>query len=140
MVSPMLHDRFVDAVHSQDAQGMKDALAEDITFWSPVSFKPYEGKAAVSVLLRAVSQVFEDFRYISELESDDGMALIFEARVGDRQVQGLDFLRFDADDRIREFTVMVRPMSGMHALAEAMRAKLEASYRCVEPAGKIGVR
>ena len=47
--------------------------------------------------------------------------------MGDRQLQGLDFIRFDADDKIREFTVMVRPMSGMHALAEAMKAKLDAA-------------
>ena len=118
---------FRAAVEAHDWESGIEALAEDVVFRSPVVFKPYEGKAAVSMLLRAVSQVFEDFRYIAELQSDDGMAMIFEARVGDREVQGLDFLRFDSDDKIREFTVMVRPMSGVHALAEAMKAKLEAA-------------
>jgi hypothetical protein len=117
---------FRQAVEAHDWESGIDRLADDVVFRSPVVYKPYEGKDAVAVLLRAVSEVFEDFRYIAQLDSDDGMALVFEARVGDRQLQGLDFLRFDADDRIREFTVMVRPMSGMHALAEAMRAKLEA--------------
>jgi len=118
---------FKQAVESHDWDSGIEQLADDVVFRSPVVFKAYEGKAAVAVLLRAVSEVFEDFRYIAELESDDGMALIFEARVGDRQLQGLDFLRFDSDDKIREFTVMVRPMSGMHALADAMKAKLEAA-------------
>ena len=123
----MTRHAFRQAVEAHDWEAGFEALADDVVFRSPVVYKPYEGKAAVSVLLNAVSQVFEDFRYIAELESEDGMALIFEARVGDRQVQGLDFLRFDADDKIREFTVMVRPMSGMHALADAMKAKLEAA-------------
>ena len=123
----MTRHAFRQAVEARDWDAGVDALADDVVFRSPVVFKPYEGKAAVSVLLRAVSEVFEDFRYIAELESEDGMALVFEARVGDREVQGLDFLRFGADDKIREFTVMVRPMSGMHALAEAMKAQLEAA-------------
>lgn len=118
---------FKDAIEAGDWDAGVDALADDVVFKSPVVFKPYEGKEAVSTLLRFVAEVFEDFRYIAELESDDGMAMIFEARVGDKQLQGLDFLRFDAEDKIKEFIVMVRPMSCMHALAEAMKAKLEAA-------------
>ena len=52
--------------------------------------------------------------------------LRFEAQVGDREVQGVDILRFDGE-RVTELTVMVRPMSGMHALAEAMQRQLEAA-------------
>ena len=123
----MSRHAFKNAVESKDWDAAVAQLSDDVVFRSPVVYKPYEGKAAVTLLLQAVSQVFEDFRYIAELESDDGMALIFEARVGDRELQGLDFIRFDADDKIREFTVMVRPMSGVHALAEAMKAKLDAA-------------
>jgi hypothetical protein len=53
--------------------------------------------------------------------------LMFEADVGERSIQGIDILRFDADGRVRELIVMVRPMSGMHALAERMRELLEAA-------------
>jgi SnoaL-like protein len=118
---------FKEAVEGGDWDAGIDALADDVVFKSPVVFKPYEGKEAVAALLRFVAQVFEDFRYVAELESDDGMAMIFEARVGDKQLQGLDFLRFDENDKIKEFIVMVRPMSGMHALAEGMKEKLEAA-------------
>ena len=79
------------------------------------------------MLLRAVFEVFEDFRYVDELASaDGGHALIFAARVGDRQLEGMDLLYDDAAGRITRFTVMVRPLSGALALAEAMKAKLEA--------------
>jgi hypothetical protein len=118
---------FRQAVEAHDIETAIEQLADDVVFRSPVVFKPYEGKEAVAMLLRFVATVFEDFRYIDQLDSDDGMALIFEARVGERQVHGLDFIRFDADDLISELMVMIRPMSGMHALAEAMQAKLEAA-------------
>ena len=71
--------------------------------------------------------MFEDFRYVEQVESGDVAVLMFEARVGDKQLQGVDILKFGADDRIAEMTVMVRPMSGVHALAEAMRRLLEAA-------------
>jgi hypothetical protein len=69
--------------------------------------------------------VFEDFEYVRRIESDHGVALIFKARVGDRDVDGLDLLRFDDDGLISELMVMVRPMSGMRALAAAMGEELE---------------
>ena len=72
-------------------------------------------------------QVFEDFRYVEQVETGDAAVLMFEARVGDKQLQGVDILKFGADDRITEMTVMVRPMSGVHALAEAMQRLLEAA-------------
>lgn len=90
-------------------------------------FRPYTGRPAVETLLRTVFTVFEDFRYTDELANDDGAhALIFAARVGDRELQGLDLIRSDAAGRITEFTVMVRPASGLQALAGRMAAALPA--------------
>lgn len=117
---------FKAAVEAGDLEAGFATLAEDITFRSPVVYKPYEGREAVSALLRFVFEVFEDFRYVDEVADGDTHMLLFETRVGDKQVQGIDLLRENADGLIDDFTVMVRPMSGMHALAEAMRAKLEA--------------
>jgi hypothetical protein len=116
---------FRAAVEAGDIEGAIALLAPDVAFRSPVVHRPYEGADAVAGLLRAVFEVFEDFRYVDELESPGGgHALIFEARVGDRQLQGMDLLYDDAGGRIARFTVMVRPLSGALALAEAMKARL----------------
>jgi SnoaL-like domain len=120
-------DAFRAAVEAKDLAAAGDILADDVTFRSPVVFKPYEGREPTLVVLGAVVQVFEDFRYTGQAESDELAVLTFAARVGDRELEGVDILRFDEDDRVRELTVMVRPMSGMHALAERMRAMLEAA-------------
>jgi hypothetical protein len=120
-------DRFREIVERKDLASAGELLAEGVVFRSPVVFKPYEGREAVLALLAAVVRVFEDFGYVAHVETGDVAVLMFEARVGDRQLQGVDILRFDAEDRIAEFTVMVRPMSGVHALAEAMQRQLEAT-------------
>jgi hypothetical protein len=123
----MRSDAFRAAAEAKDFSVAHDLFAEDVVFRSPVVFKPYEGREALGVLLGAVVRVFEDFRYVEQVETGDAAVLLFEARVGDRDVQGVDILRFDGEGRIREMVVMVRPMSGMHALAEAMQAQLEAA-------------
>ena len=122
----MKSDAFTSAIDAADRDGVRAALAEDVVFRSPVVFRPYEGHAMVSAILtEGAMNVFEDFRYIERFEEGDAAALIFEARVGDREVQGLDLLRFDAEGKIAELTVMVRPMSGLNALAEAMGRQFE---------------
>jgi hypothetical protein len=116
---------FRAAVEARDIDAGISLFAVDATLDSPVAFKPFVGIEQVSVVLRAVFETFEDFRYTDELEGPDGThALIFEARVGEKSVQGLDLIRSDDAGRITNLTVMVRPMSGLIALAEAMSAKV----------------
>ena len=118
---------FRNAVESHDMEAAIAQLADDVVFRSPVVYKAYEGKEPVSWILRAVGEVFEDFGYDSQVDEGDRMVLQFHARVGEKSVEGADFLTFREDGLISELTVMVRPMSGMLALAEAMKAKLEAA-------------
>jgi hypothetical protein len=118
---------FRAAIEARDLAALEAALAPDVSFRSPVVHKPYEGRDATMFVLRAVFEVFEDFEYVDELEGPDGThGLVFHARVGDRQLQGWDYLRTGDDGLVTELTVMVRPMSGLVALGEAMRVKLEA--------------
>jgi hypothetical protein len=121
----MKSDSFRAAAESKDFTALDELFNEDVVFRSPVVFKPYEGREAIAMLLGAVSQVFEDFRYTDQIETGDSAALFFSARVGERELDGIDYLHFDADERIDRMAVYVRPMSGVHALAEAMKAKLE---------------
>jgi hypothetical protein len=123
----MRSDRFRAAAEGKDFSALDELFAEDVSFRSPVVFKPYEGREAIAMILGAVVEVFEEFRYTDQIESSETAVLMFEARVGDRELNGVDILRFDADGRIRELIVMVRPMSGVNALAEAMQAKLAAA-------------
>jgi hypothetical protein len=117
---------FRAAIEAGDLPGALALLADDVVFRSPVVFKPYHGRAAVAPILAAVAQVFEEFRYVREIGGPGARdhALLFEARVGDRHLEGCDFLHTADDGLIDQFAVMVRPLSATLALAEAMQARL----------------
>jgi limonene-1,2-epoxide hydrolase len=118
---------FREAVEKLDLDAAEALLATDVVFTSPVVFKPYAGKAITAAILRAVSGVFQDFRYVREINDVNGRdhALVFTARVGDRKINGCDFIHVDESGLIDEFTVMVRPLSGAQALAAAMGEQFE---------------
>jgi hypothetical protein len=118
--------RFRAGVEARDLEAALAALADDVVLHSPVTFKPFEGREVVSHVLRTVFEVFEDFRYVDHLDAAGTSALVFEAHVGDRSVQGIDYVRENADGLIDDFTVMVRPLSGLTALAEEMKRRLGA--------------
>jgi hypothetical protein len=116
---------FRAAVEAGDIDAGLALFADDATLDSPVAFKPFVGIEAVGVVLRAVFETFEDFRYTDELGGENGVhALVFSARVGDKSVQGLDLIRSNDSGEITNLTVMIRPLSGLIALAEAMSAKV----------------
>jgi len=116
--------RFREAVESGDADALDASLAEDVVFKSPVVFKPYHGREAVGGLLRAVATVFRELRYLDELHRDGRTALVFTARVGDRDLEGIDLLETNADGLVQRLTVFVRPLSAAQALAAAVQAAL----------------
>jgi hypothetical protein len=121
----MQSDRFRAAAEAKDFSAIDQLFAEQVVFRSPVVYKPYEGRDAVAMLLGAVVQVFEDFRYTDQVETGGAAALAFSARVGERELDGVDYLHFDSEGRVDRMAVFVRPMSGVNALAEAMQRKLE---------------
>ena len=115
---------FRECVESGDIDRVADLFADDAVFNSPVSFKPFEGKEKVLQVLRAAYETFEDFRYTDELTTDGLTVLVFTARVGEKRLQGIDMIREGAGGTISDFTVMVRPASGLIALGEEMGKKI----------------
>lgn len=127
-------DRFRAAVEKRDLAALEELFTDDVRLYSPVKFVPFEGRAMVMGLFGVLLRTFEDLRYLGRLEGEvettgDGEAaptvvLPFRALVAGRQVHGIDQLQFDGEGRIKEFTVMVRPQSAVHALGQAVLAGL----------------
>ncbi|BDB39759.1 MULTISPECIES: nuclear transport factor 2 family protein [Mycobacterium] len=135
---------FRKAVESGESAAIEALLADDIVFTSPVAFKPYVGKPITAALLRGVVRVFEDFHYVREIGDGNGRdhALIFETGlvgVPGVRVTGCDFLHFNDDGLIDDLMVMVRPLSGAKALAEAMGAQFgRIEQEAIEIAATLG--
>ncbi|MHB8234477.1 MAG: nuclear transport factor 2 family protein [Solirubrobacteraceae bacterium] len=122
-------ERYRAAVERKDLAAVGELLAEDIVFHSPVTFHPFLGRETVTALLSEVIQVFEEFRFTDELAMDGAHALIFRANVAgtEREIEGIDLLRFDEQGLIADFTVMLRPMSALVPFAQAMAERAQAA-------------
>jgi len=113
-------------MHNNDLRSLPQLLHPQAVFRSPMAYKPYVGAPMVSLILNTVSKVFVDFAYHRELASADGLNVVleFSAKVGGRELKGIDMIRFDEAGKIIDFEVMIRPMSGLQALGEEMGRRL----------------
>jgi hypothetical protein len=123
-----MHDaqvaEFRRAVEAGDADAVLATMAEDVTFNNPVSFRPFEGRVVLAFVVPKLLEVWQGLRYVAELHGDGLTGLVFDARVGTRDVRGVDLLHFDDEGLIDEVTVMVRPLTGLQALAAEMEVAL----------------
>ncbi len=122
---------------------LDDLLHEDCVFWSPVLFRPQEGRELTKLYLTAASQVFPGdtpgdpigegsenggavgFRYTRHVLDGNHAVLEFETTMGGISVNGVDIITCDDDGRIVEFKVMLRPMKAVEAVRDRMAAMLE---------------
>ncbi len=117
-----------EMVAAKDMSDLAAIVHPEAAFRSPMAFKPYHSAQAVTLIISTVMTVFEDFAYHRELVSEDGLSVVleFSARVGDKNLKGIDLIAFDADGKIVDFEVMVRPFNGLQALGAEMGARLAA--------------
>ena len=106
---------------------MTETLREDVVLHSPILFRGFEGRDVVGLVLTQVAATLEDLTYVDELAEGDTVCLRFKAKVGDRELEGIDFLELDEDGRVRELTVFMRPLSAITAFNEQMKSRLEAA-------------
>jgi len=119
-------ERWHAMIARRDLHGLAEIVHPEATFFSPMSISGYAPAPALILALTTVIKVFEDFTYHRQLVSDDGLSVVleFSARVGERQLKGIDLVRFDEQGKIVEFEVMVRPLNALQALGAEMGARL----------------
>jgi hypothetical protein len=121
---PVTPTPFRAAFEARDHEAIVEALAADVVLQSPIFEVPFTGIEEASDLFAVLLDVLWPITYLEEIPGDPHV-LHFTGEIKGKQLEGIDLLRFDDEDRVVELTVMVRPMSGMNALAEAMQRKLE---------------
>jgi hypothetical protein len=117
--------------------GLDALLHDDVVFYSPVVFTPQRGKAITKLYLQAAQATFpgdagdtgtggaRSFRYVKQILSGNQAALEFETRMDGKIVNGVDLITCDAQGKIIEFKVMIRPLQAVNAVHERMRSMLE---------------
>jgi 2,4-dienoyl-CoA reductase (NADPH2) len=125
-----------DMIESKNLGALASILHPKAVFRSPMAYTPYPSAQAVQVILSNVVQVFENFKYHRELASADGLSVVleFSAQVNGKDLKGIDMVQFDAEGKITDFEVMVRPMSGLQALGDEMGKRLAPYMAMMKPA------
>ena len=120
--------RWHTMLETRDMSILNELLAEDVVFRSPVAYNPYPGKQVVFFILSNVIQIFENFTYHREFYTEDGLNVVleFSANVGEKKLKGIDMIRFNERGQIIDFEVMLRPKSGLEALAAQMGQRMAA--------------
>ena len=118
--------RWHEMLANRDMSILNELLADDIVFRSPVAFNPYPGKPVVFFILSNVIQIFENFTYHREFYTEDGLNVVleFSANIGDKKLKGIDMIRFNEEGQMVDFEVMIRPKSGIEALATLMGQRM----------------
>ena len=111
-----------------DPQALRDLLAEDAIFHSPVVHTPQEGRDKVFAYLHAASHVLggENFRYLREIVDGNQACLEFQSELDGIQINGVDIITWDEHGKINDFKVMVRPLKAINKVWEKMAAMLAA--------------
>jgi hypothetical protein len=125
---------FRAAVEAHDPALLAEVLHPDIVFRSPAVHAPYVGRETAMAVLGVVITVLQDFRYVDAVRDGNREVLRFAACVGEREIDGVDIVRYDAAGSVTELTVIIRPMSGLRVVADAVGDKL-ATSAAKRPAG-----
>lgn len=113
-------------VASRNAEGLDALLADDVVFHSPVVHAPQHGRAITRMYLSAALHVLGGprFHYVRELVGDHDAVLEFETLIDGVHVNGVDLVRWNAEGRIVDFKVMLRPLKAVNLIHERMAALL----------------
>lgn len=114
-----------EMVAVRDLSQVASLCTPDVVFRSPVAFTPYRGAELVAVFLQQAVQAFDDFHYHRTfVDGERSVVLEFSAKVGGKELKGIDMIRFNEEGLFEEFEVMVRPANGLQALGAEMARRM----------------
>jgi hypothetical protein len=124
-------DIWHELVQTRNAKGLRDLLADDVVFHSPVVHTPQAGRAVTTQYLAAAFQVFfnASFRYVREVVGPRDAVLEFQVEIDGITVNGVDMIRWNDEGRITDFKVMIRPLKAINLIHQKMGAMLQASQQ-----------
>ncbi|MBB5165867.1 nuclear transport factor 2 family protein [Mycobacterium sp. AZCC_0083] len=103
-------EAFVDRMHGgADKEALSGIFAEDVVMYSPLGDEPTTGREAVLAAIREVGG-WADLTYKEVLSGETHHAAYFRLQIEDTAVDGMDYIRLDADGKIAEVTIFWRPL------------------------------
>ncbi len=118
-------DGFRRAAEALDVDGTMATLSPAVVLRSPVRDDPLHGRESVTRLFAVLFAAFDDLRFVESYASADGGELLhFTWRLGEHEAEGVDMMHFDEAGLIIDYRVMVRPLSAVITLRDAVFSQL----------------
>ena len=115
-------------VVTQNPDGLRELLADDVVFHSPIVHTPQRGKEISTRYLEAALHVFfsPTFRVVRKLFGDTEAMLEFESDIDGVTINAVDIVKWNSAGQIVDFKVMVRPLKAISVVQQKMAARLQA--------------
>lgn len=124
---PAVIERWHEVVHTRDLAKLDALLADEVVFHSPVVHTPQAGKRITMMYLTAAMHVLntDAFRYLNQWYGPQSAVLEFATSIDGIQINGVDIIQWNAEGRIVDFKVMVRPLKAVNMLHQMMATMLQ---------------
>jgi hypothetical protein len=104
---------FTAALAARDIDALVATLSPEIVVHSAVTSIPFEGRDTVRDLYESLFEALEELHVVDSFQNADTHAFFWEGRIDGRYVAGADRLRLDSGGKVREITIVGRPLTGL---------------------------
>ena len=120
-------EQWHEVVKLRDYSLLESILSDNVIFYSPVVYTPQKGKKIALQYLAAASEVFNtnSFRYDKEIVMNRSASLEFSLNINETDINGIDLISWNNDNKINEFKVFIRPLQGVNVIHQLMQSMLE---------------
>ena len=120
-------EQWYEVVKLRDYSLLESILSDNVIFYSPVVYTPQKGKKIALQYLAAASEVFNtnSFRYDKEIIMHRSASLEFSLNINETDINGIDLISWNNDNKINEFKVFIRPLQGVNVIHQLMQTMLE---------------
>jgi hypothetical protein len=117
--------RYREAFEARDLDAIVESLAPDVVIHSPISRRvTFRGREEARRLFEIVLDLLGETRYTHELADGDVRVAVFHAQLAGREMHEVQVMRLDAEGRVKDLTLFLRPLPGITALAAALGPRL----------------
>lgn len=114
------------AWRTRDLDAWAEALAPDVTMYSPVFKSSFQGREAAIELFGVLFDSVRVLEITDELAAGETHAFFWRADIGGRWIEGSDLIRHDEHGKIAEIKVLIRPLTSIATFGAAVGPRLAA--------------
>jgi ketosteroid isomerase-like protein len=107
---------FLDALHRSDIKSAIEFLADEATLESPFLPDPISGRTKTSGVLQTIIDTTDVFDVKEILVGNTHFAAFFALRVGETELDGVNYAEVNDADKIVSLKVLWRPLAAIVAV------------------------